>query len=63
MTMLIVAFSNFANARKIKIYSNVTLPAVLYGYETWSLTLRKVHGLRGLKNREIRMIFGPKRRK
>jgi hypothetical protein len=60
MTKPIVAFSNYA--RKIKIYSTVTVPADLYGCETWYLTLRKVHSLRGLKNREIRRIFGPRRR-
>jgi len=62
MMKLTVAFSNFANASKIKIYSTVTFPAVLCGCETWYLTLRKVHSLRRHKNREIRMIFGPKRR-
>jgi len=56
MTKLIVAFSNFANARKIKIYSTVNLPAGLYGCVTCSVTLRKVHSLRRLKNREIRRI-------
>jgi len=26
---------------EIKIYKTIILPVVLYGYETWSLTLRK----------------------
>ena len=26
---------------KIKIYRNINLPVVLYGFETWSLTLRE----------------------
>jgi hypothetical protein len=34
---------------------------VLYGYETWSLTLREELRLRVLKNRVLRRIFGPKR--
>jgi hypothetical protein len=34
---------------------------ILYGCETWSLTLRKAHRLRGFENRELRRIFGPKR--
>jgi hypothetical protein len=34
---------------------------VLYEFETWSLTLRKEHSLRVLKNRVLRRIFGPKR--
>jgi hypothetical protein len=35
---------------------------VLYGYETWSLTLRKEHTrrLRVFENRVLRRIFGPK---
>jgi hypothetical protein len=36
------------------------LPVVLYGCETWSLTLREEHKLRVLENRVLR-IFGPKR--
>jgi hypothetical protein len=34
---------------------------VLYGYETWFLTLRKEHRLRDFENRVLRRIFGPKR--
>jgi hypothetical protein len=34
---------------------------VLYGCETWSLTLREEHKLRVFKNRVLRRIFGPKR--
>jgi hypothetical protein len=34
---------------------------VLYGYETWSLTLREEHRLRVFENRVLRKIFGPKR--
>jgi hypothetical protein len=34
---------------------------VLYGCETWSLTLREEHSLRVLQNRVLRRIFGPKR--
>jgi hypothetical protein len=34
---------------------------VLYGYETWSLTLREKHRLRVFENRVLRRIFGPKR--
>jgi hypothetical protein len=41
----------------------MNLPAVLYAYETWSLslTLRKEHRLRVSENRVLRRIFGPKR--
>jgi hypothetical protein len=34
---------------------------VLYGCETWSLTLREEHRLREFENRVLRRIFGPKR--
>jgi hypothetical protein len=37
------------------------LPAVLYGYETWSLILREEHRLRVFGNRVLRRIFGTKR--
>jgi hypothetical protein len=37
------------------------LPVVLYGYESWSLTLREEHRLRVFENRVLRGIFGPKR--
>jgi len=37
------------------------LPVVLYGYETWSLTLTEEPRLRVIENRVLRRIFGPKR--
>jgi len=46
---------------KIKIYKTVTSPVVLYGCETWSLTLRDEHRLRVFENGVLRGIFGPKR--
>jgi hypothetical protein len=46
---------------KIKIYKTVILPVVLYGCETWSLTLREEHRLRVFEYRVLRRIFGPKR--
>jgi hypothetical protein len=46
---------------KIKIYTTIILPVVLYGCETWSLTLREEHRLRIFENRVLRKIFGPKR--
>jgi hypothetical protein len=45
---------------KVKIYKTIILPVVLYGCETWSLTLREEHGLRVFENRVLRRIFGPK---
>jgi hypothetical protein len=35
--------------------------SVVYGCETWSLTLREEHRLRVFENRVRRKIFGPKR--
>jgi hypothetical protein len=46
---------------KVKLYKTRILPVVLYGCETWSLTLREVHRLRVFENRVLRRIFGPKR--
>jgi hypothetical protein len=46
---------------KIKIYRPIILPVVLYGCESWSLTLREECRLRVFENRVLRRIFGPKR--
>ena len=45
---------------KIKIFRIIILPAVLYGWETWSITLRDEPRLRVFENRVVRRIFGPK---
>jgi hypothetical protein len=45
---------------KITIYKTIILPVVLYGCETWSLTLKEEHRLRVFENRVLRRIFGPK---
>jgi hypothetical protein len=37
------------------------LLVILYGCETWSLTLREEHRLRVFENKVLRRIFGPKR--
>jgi hypothetical protein len=46
---------------KVKIYKPIILPRVLYGCETWSLTLREEHRLRVFENRVLRRILEPKR--
>jgi hypothetical protein len=46
---------------KIKIYKTVILAVVLYGCETWSLTLGEERRLRVFENSVLRKIFGPKR--
>jgi len=37
------------------------LPVVLYGCETWSLTLREERKLKVFENMVLRRIFGPRR--
>jgi len=46
---------------KIKLYRTIILPVVLYGCETWSLTLREERKLRLFENMVLRRIFGPRR--
>ncbi|KAJ4445951.1 hypothetical protein ANN_12637 [Periplaneta americana] len=46
---------------KVRLYKTVILPVVLYGYETWSLTLREEQRLRVFENKVLRKIFGAKR--
>jgi hypothetical protein len=45
---------------KIRIYKTIIFP-VLYGCETWFLTLREEHRESMFGNRVLRIIFGPKR--
>jgi hypothetical protein len=42
---------------EVKIYQTLFLPVVLYGCETWSLTLREEHILRVFENRVQRRMF------
>jgi len=53
-------FSLLYKNLKIEIYS-VILPVVLYGCETWPLTLREERRLRVFENSVLRGIFGAKR--
>jgi hypothetical protein len=46
---------------KIKIYRTIITPVVMYGCETWSLTLREECRLRVFENKVLRRIFGPKK--
>jgi len=46
---------------KIRIFRTIILPVVVYGCETWSLTLMDEHRLRVLENRALRRIFRPMR--
>jgi len=46
---------------KDKIYGIIILPGVLYGCESWLLTLREERKLRVFENMVLRRIFGPRR--
>ena len=64
MIKLIVDFRNFAKAPKnlkLKIHRTIILPVILYGCETWSLTLREKPRVRDFDNRVLRRTFVPKR--
>jgi hypothetical protein len=45
---------------KDRVYRTIILPVVLYGCETWSLTVREGHKPRVFENRVLRRIFGSK---
>jgi hypothetical protein len=57
----LLSFRLLSKNTKIKIYRSITLLVVLYGCETWSLTLREEHRLRVFENRMLRRIFGAER--
>ena len=42
---------------KVNTCKTIILPIVLYGCETWSLTLREEYRLRVFENKEVRKIF------
>ena len=44
---------------KIKMYRTIILLVVLYGCDTWSLTLREERRVRVFDNRVLKRIFGP----
>jgi len=46
---------------KIKIYRTIILHVVLYGCETWALTVKEERRLRLFENKELGRSFGPKR--
>jgi len=49
------------NVKFKKIYRTIILPVVLYGCETWSLTLREERKLRVFEKKVLRRIFGSRR--
>jgi len=56
-----IIFKLISKNLNIKIFRIIILPIVLYGCETWSLTLREVRKLRVFENMVLRRIFGPRR--
>jgi len=44
----------------LKIYITIIFLFVLFGCETWPLTMREERRLRVFENRVLRKIFGPK---
>ena len=46
---------------KFKIYRTIILTVIVYGRETWSLTLGGGRRLRVFENRVLWRIFGPRR--
>jgi hypothetical protein len=53
------SFCLLSRNTKIKIYRSVILRVVLYGCDTWSLTLREERRLRVFEKRVLRRVFGP----
>jgi hypothetical protein len=54
-------FSSAVENVKVRIYKTIILPVVLYGCETWSLTVSEEHKLSVFENRVLTKIFWPKR--
>jgi hypothetical protein len=56
----LLSSSSLSKNLNIKIYWSLILPVVLYGCETWSLTLREECRLTVFENRVLMRIFGPR---
>ena len=59
VAMFLLSIGDFELTGVMEQFS-IILPVVLYGCETWSLTLREESRLRVFENRILRRIFGPK---
>jgi len=59
--MCVWTVSLLSKNTKIKVCKTIILHVVLYGCETWSLTLMEECRLKVLENRVLRRIFGSKR--
>jgi flagellar motor switch protein FliM len=61
MVQNLLSSSSLSKNIKIKIYRAIILPIVLYGCETWSLTLREERRLTVFENSLLRNISEPMR--
>jgi hypothetical protein len=57
----LAVLSGNMNFNAVRWVPSIIFPVVLYGCETWSLTLREEHKLMMFENRVLRRMFGPKR--
>ena len=60
LSLFLYVFQFVSKNLEIKMYRSIILPVVLYGWETWSLTLREERRLRVFESRVLRGILGPK---
>jgi hypothetical protein len=61
LSVRMFSYSLLSKNTNIKIHRTIILPVVLYGCETWSVTLSEEHRLRVFENMVLRGIFGSKR--
>jgi hypothetical protein len=57
----LLTFRPLSQHVKSRVHKAIILPVVLYGCETWFLTLREEHKLRVFENRVLRRLFVPMR--
>ena len=57
----VVCSSLLSKNINMKIHRTIILPVVLYGCETWSITLTEERRLRVFEDRVMSRIFGPRR--
>jgi hypothetical protein len=52
--------SSLLSKNMIKVYRTIILPFVMYGFGTWSVTLRQGHRLKMFEDRILWKLMGPK---
>jgi len=60
MAQNLLSYSLLSKNIKIMIYRTIILTVVLYGCESWSLTLREEHRLMVFESRMLKRIYGLK---